>query len=73
LLGFPHVDRREISVDGRSQLTLLRRLIDEGPTTAAALTGAEHISQQPVAQSLTPLKAAGYVSTGPTLATGARA
>ena len=48
-----------------SQLTLLRRVIDEGPTTAAALAAAEHVSQQAIAQSLAPLKAAGYVSARP--------
>jgi DNA-binding MarR family transcriptional regulator len=40
-------------------------VIEEGPTTAAALATAEHVSQQAIAQSLTPLKAAGYVSARP--------
>ncbi len=53
-----------------SQLTLLRRVIDGGPTTAAALAAAEHVSQQAIAQSLTPLKAAGYVGTRPDPADG---
>lgn len=44
-----------------SQLALLGRLIVEGPMTAASLAGAEHVSQQAIAQSLAALKAAGLV------------
>ena len=40
-------------------------MIEDGPTTAAALAGAEHVSQQAIAQNLAPLKAAGYVDATP--------
>jgi DNA-binding MarR family transcriptional regulator len=39
-----------------SQLTLLSRIADEGPTTAAALAAAEHVTQQAIAQSLAALE-----------------
>jgi DNA-binding MarR family transcriptional regulator len=38
-----------------SQLAVLSRIIDEGPTTAAALAAAEHVTQQAIAQSLATL------------------
>ena len=43
-----------------SQLTILHRLRVAGPTTAAALAAAEHISQQAVAQNLAALKRGKY-------------
>lgn len=48
-----------------SQIGLLGRLIAEGPATAAYLAGAEHVSQQAIAQSLTTLKAEGLVAAKP--------
>jgi DNA-binding MarR family transcriptional regulator len=44
-----------------SQLAVLGRIIDEGPTTAAALAAAEHVTQQAIAQSLATLKERGLV------------
>jgi DNA-binding MarR family transcriptional regulator len=44
-----------------SQLAILQRILDKGPTTAAALAAAEHVSQQAVAQSVAILKEAGLV------------
>jgi DNA-binding MarR family transcriptional regulator len=44
-----------------SQLAILRRLRDDGPSTAAALATAERVSQQAIAQNLTALKDAGLV------------
>ncbi|HWF55394.1 MAG TPA: MarR family transcriptional regulator [Solirubrobacteraceae bacterium] len=44
-----------------SQLALLGRIIEDAPTTAASLAGAEHVSQQAIAQSLATLKAEGLV------------
>jgi DNA-binding MarR family transcriptional regulator len=40
-----------------SQITILARVINEGPMTAADLAQAEHVSQQAIAQILTVLKA----------------
>jgi DNA-binding MarR family transcriptional regulator len=48
-----------------SQLALLEHLIVEGPTTAAVLAAAEHVSQPAIAQSVATLKAAGLLSTEP--------
>ncbi|HEY2673437.1 MAG TPA: MarR family transcriptional regulator [Rugosimonospora sp.] len=48
-----------------TQLALLQRLVKAGPTTAASLAAAEHVSQQAIAQSVAPLKAAGLVQTEP--------
>ncbi|GIH12071.1 MarR family winged helix-turn-helix transcriptional regulator [Rugosimonospora africana] len=48
-----------------TQLALLQRLVDGGPTTAASLAAAEHVSQQAIAQSVAPLKEAGLVQTAP--------
>jgi DNA-binding MarR family transcriptional regulator len=39
-----------------SQLALLHRIVDSGPTTAAQLATAEHVSQQAIAQSVAALK-----------------
>ncbi len=44
-----------------SQLAVLSRIIDEGPTTAAALAAGEHVTQQAIAQSLATLKERGLV------------
>ena len=44
-----------------SQLAVLGRIIDEGPTTAAALAASEHVTQQAIAQSLATLKQRGLV------------
>jgi DNA-binding MarR family transcriptional regulator len=51
-------DRTGLSV---SQLALLARVIETGPTTAAALASSEHVSQQAIAQTLGTLKAEGLV------------
>jgi DNA-binding MarR family transcriptional regulator len=45
-----------------SQLAVLGRIIDEGPTTAAALAAGEHVTQQAIAQSLATLKERGLVA-----------
>jgi len=44
-----------------SQLAVLGRIIDEGPTTAASLAAGEHVTQQAIAQSLATLKERGLV------------
>jgi len=44
-----------------SQIAVLVRIIDEGPTTAAALAASEHVTQQAIAQSLATLKERGLV------------
>jgi len=44
-----------------SQLAVLGRIIDEGPTTAAALAASEHVTQQAIAQSLATLTQRGLV------------
>jgi len=44
-----------------SQLAILRRVIVEGPVTAATMAAAEHVSQQAIAQSVAALKEAGLV------------
>jgi DNA-binding MarR family transcriptional regulator len=46
-----------------SQLAILKRLRDEGPTTAATLAVAEHVSQQAIAQHVAALRGAGLVKT----------
>src|ERR1700750_1484210 len=46
-----------------SQLAILARLRDDGPTTASVLAAAEHVSQQPVAQHVAALRDAGLVQT----------
>src|SRR5262249_52198286 len=48
-----------------AQLAIVKRLRDAGPTTAAALAAAEHVSHQAIAQSLAALKHAGLVRTAP--------
>lgn len=48
-----------------SQVTILARVIKEGPRTAAELAQAEHVSQQAIAQSLTVLKARKLVRVKP--------
>jgi DNA-binding MarR family transcriptional regulator len=48
-----------------SQLALLDHLLKQGPSTAASLAAAEHVSQQAIAQSVATLKAAGLITTGP--------
>jgi DNA-binding MarR family transcriptional regulator len=44
-----------------SQLAVLARIVDEGPTTAAALAAGEHVTQQAIAQSLATLRERGLV------------
>jgi DNA-binding MarR family transcriptional regulator len=44
-----------------SQIAVLARIIDEGPTTAAALAAGEHVTQQAIAQSLATLRERGLV------------
>ena len=46
-----------------SQVRLLGRIIREEPTTAVSLAAGEHVSQQAIAQTLTPLKDAGLITT----------
>jgi DNA-binding MarR family transcriptional regulator len=48
-----------------AQLALLKRLRDGGPSTAAVLAAAEHVSHQAIGQSLAALKRAGLVRTAP--------
>lgn len=44
-----------------SQMAVLGRIIEEEPTTAAALAAAEHVTQQAIAQSLATLEQRGLV------------
>jgi DNA-binding MarR family transcriptional regulator len=46
-----------------AQLALLKRLRDDGPTTASALAVAEHVSQQAIAQQVAALRDARLVRT----------
>ena len=46
-----------------TQLAILKRLRDDGPTTAASLAVAEHVSQQAIAQQVAGLHDAGLVKT----------
>jgi DNA-binding MarR family transcriptional regulator len=46
-----------------SQLAILKRLRDDGPTTAATLAAAEHVSQQAIAQHVAALRHGGLVRT----------
>jgi DNA-binding MarR family transcriptional regulator len=46
-----------------SQLAILKRLRDDGPTTAATLAVAEHVSQQAIAQHVAVLRGARLVTT----------
>ena len=45
-----------------SQVAVLSRIIDEAPTTAAALAAAEHVTQQSIAQSLATLEESGLIT-----------
>jgi DNA-binding MarR family transcriptional regulator len=53
-----------------SQLSTLRRIIEHGPTTAAALAQIEHVRPQSIAETLAALKADGLVATAPDPADG---
>ena len=44
-----------------AQVAVLKRLRNDGPTTATALAAAEHVSHQAITQTLTALKRAGLV------------
>ncbi len=48
-----------------SELSILRRLRHEGPSTAASLAAAEHVTHQAITQNLSELKRAGFVETTP--------
>ena len=48
-----------------SQVAVLSRVIDGGPTTAAALALAEHVTQQAIAQSLATLEKSGLLTKSP--------
>ena len=56
-----------------SQVAVLSRIIEEGPTTAAALAAAEHVTQQAIAQSLATLRSVDWSRSPATRVTGARA
>jgi DNA-binding MarR family transcriptional regulator len=53
-----------------AQVSIFRRLVHEGPVTAASLAAAEHVSQQAIAQSLAGMKTGGLVSVKPDPADG---
>jgi DNA-binding MarR family transcriptional regulator len=53
-----------------SQLSTLRRIIQHGPTTAAALAQIEHVRPQSIAETVAALKATGLVTTAPDPADG---
>ena len=53
-----------------SQLSTLRRVIEHGPTTAAALAQIEHVRPQSIAETVAALKANGLVTTAPDPADG---
>jgi len=53
-----------------SQLSTLRRVIEHGPTTAAALAQIEHVRPQSIAETVAALKANGLVATAPDPADG---
>jgi DNA-binding MarR family transcriptional regulator len=48
-----------------SQLSTLRRIIEHGPTTAAALAQIEHVRPQSIAETIAALKADDLVTTAP--------
>ncbi len=48
-----------------SELSILRRLRHEGPSTAASLATAEHVTHQAITQNLNELKSAGLVEATP--------
>src|SRR4051812_43806752 len=68
-------DEAGVNATGLSitQLGILRRLLDDGPTTAAALAVVEHVSQQAIAQSLAGLRSAGLVAATPDPSDGRKA
>lgn len=47
-----------------SHLTVLHRVVEQGPLTATELAHAEHVRRQSMAETLTGLRAAGLVSDG---------
>jgi DNA-binding MarR family transcriptional regulator len=61
--------RREFSEPVRSwtwsQLSTLRRIIEHGPTTAAALAQIEHVRPQSIAETIAALRADDLVTTAP--------
>ncbi len=59
----PSKNRHSESQFSASQALLLRRIEEEGETTAASLAKSEHVSQQAIAQSLAELKKEGLVET----------
>src|SRR4051812_20640806 len=48
-----------------ARLAIIKHLRDGGPTTAAVVAAAEHVSHQAIAQNLAALKQAGLVRTAP--------
>jgi DNA-binding MarR family transcriptional regulator len=56
--------RAEVGDVSVAQQSVLQRLHESGPTTAASLAAWEHVSQQAIAQTVAPLKAAGLVTAG---------
>jgi DNA-binding MarR family transcriptional regulator len=58
--------RNESAPAGRrwtwSQLTTLRRIVDEGPTTVSALAASEHVRHQSMAETAAALRQAGLVA-----------
>jgi len=48
-----------------AQVAVLKRLRNEGPTTASALAAAEHVTHQAIAQTLAALKQSGLVRAAP--------
>jgi DNA-binding MarR family transcriptional regulator len=48
-----------------SQLTTLRRIADDGPTTVSALAAAEHVRPQSMAATVAALLREGFVTRGP--------
>ncbi len=57
---------REVTLAGATDLSLtelsiIRRLRQDGPATAATLAASEHVSQQAIAQNLSELKSTGLV------------
>ncbi|MBI1279580.1 MAG: MarR family transcriptional regulator [Anaerolineaceae bacterium] len=48
-----------------SELSILRRLRHEGPSTAASIAATEHVTHQAITQNLSQLKSAGLVEATP--------
>jgi DNA-binding MarR family transcriptional regulator len=48
-----------------AQVAVIKRLRNDGPTTASALAAAEHVSHQPITQTLAALKRAELVRSAP--------